>query len=63
MKYCEEITKNWKLWRENKTTLKKNNFAKRCKGKDAAVYAIESDEDQEEISVVEVQAMKDKSVC
>jgi hypothetical protein len=41
---------------------KKNHFVKRCKDKDAAVYAIESDEDQEEISVVKVQAMKDKAV-
>lgn len=39
---------------------KKNHFAKGCK--DAAVNAIESDEDLEEISVVRVQAMKDKAV-
>ncbi|KAL9958346.1 hypothetical protein ACROYT_G035351 [Oculina patagonica] len=39
---------------------KKNHFAKACK--DPAVYAIESDEDLEEISVVRVQAMKDKAV-
>ena len=40
----------------------KEPFAKGCKVKDAAVYAIDSDEDQEEISVVQVQAMKDKAV-
>ena len=39
---------------------KKNDFAKGCK--DAAVNAIGSDEDLEEISVVRVQAMKDKAV-
>ncbi|KAL9954928.1 hypothetical protein ACROYT_G042516 [Oculina patagonica] len=39
---------------------KKNHFAKAYK--DPAVYAIESDEDLEEISVVRVQAMKDKAV-
>ncbi|KAL9989578.1 hypothetical protein ACROYT_G004142 [Oculina patagonica] len=39
---------------------KKNHFAKACK--DPAVYAIDSDEDLEEISVVRVQAMKDKVV-
>ena len=39
---------------------KKNHFAKGCK--DAAVNAIESDRDLEEISVVRVQAMKDKAV-
>ena len=41
---------------------KKNHFAKGCKVEDAAVYAIDSNEDQEEISVVRVQAMKDKAV-
>ena len=41
---------------------KKNHFAKGCKVKDAAVYAINSDEDQEEISVVRVQVMKYKAV-
>ena len=39
---------------------KKNHFAKGCI--DAAVNAIESDEDLEEISVVRVQAMMDKAV-
>ena len=39
---------------------KKNHFAKGCK--EAAVNAIESDEDLEEISVVRVQAMMDKDV-
>ena len=39
----------------------KNHFAKGCKGKVTAVYTIESDEAQEEISVVRVQAMKDKA--
>ena len=39
---------------------KKNHFAKGCK--DAAVNAIESNEDLEEISVVRVQAMMDKAV-
>ena len=39
---------------------KKIHFAKGCK--DAAVKAIESDEDFEEISVVRVQAMKEKAV-
>ena len=39
---------------------KKNHFAKGCK--DAVVNALESDEDLEEISVVRVQAMKDKAV-
>ena len=39
---------------------KKNHFAKGRK--DATVNAIESDEDFEEISVVRVQAMKDKAV-
>ena len=39
---------------------KKNHFAKGCK--EAAVNAIESDEDLEEISVVRVQAMMDKAV-
>ena len=40
---------------------KKNHFVKGCK--DAAVNAVESDEDLEEISVVRVvQAMKDKAV-
>lgn len=38
---------------------KRTIFAKGCKGKDAAVYAIESDEEQEKIIVVRVQAMKD----
>ena len=38
---------------------KRTIFAKGCKGKDAAVYAIESDEDQEKTIVVRVQAMKD----
>ena len=38
----------------------KRHFAKGCK--DAAVNAIESDEDLEKISVVRVQAMKDKAV-
>ena len=39
---------------------KKNHFAKGCK--DAAVNAFESDEDLKEITVVRVQAMKDKAV-
>ena len=39
---------------------KKNHFPKGCK--DAAVNAIESDEDLEEINVVMVMAMKDKAV-
>jgi len=39
---------------------KKNHFAKGCR--DAAVNAFEGDEDLEEISVVRVQAMKDKAV-
>ena len=39
---------------------KKNHFAKGSK--DTVVNAIESDEDFEEISVVRVQAMKDKAV-
>ena len=38
---------------------KRTIFAKGCKGKDAAVYTIESDEDQEKIIVVRFQAMKD----
>ena len=38
---------------------KKNHFAKGCK--DATVNAIESDKNLEEISVVRVQAMKDKA--
>ena len=41
---------------------KKDHFAIGCKGKNSAVYAIESDEEQEEISVVRVQAIKDKAV-
>lgn len=41
---------------------KRNQFAKGCKDKDAAVYAVDSDEDLEEISVVRIQAMKDKAV-
>ena len=41
---------------------KKNHFAKGCKVKDAAFCAINSNEDQEEISVVQVQAMKDRAV-
>ena len=41
---------------------KKNHLATGCKRKDAAVYAIESDEDQEKISVVRVEAMKDEAV-
>ena len=39
---------------------KKNHFAKGRK--DAAINAFENDEDLEEISVVRVQAMKDKAV-
>ena len=39
---------------------KKNHFAKGCK--DAAVNAIENDKDLDKISVVRVQAMKDKAV-
>ena len=44
----------------SKRCMKKKNFAKGCK--DAAVNAIESDKDLDEISVLRVQAMKDKSV-
>ena len=38
---------------------KRTIFANGCKGKDAAVYAIKNDEDQEKIIVVRVQAMRD----
>lgn len=38
---------------------KRTIFAKGCHGKNAPVYAIEGDEDQEKIIVVRVQAMKD----
>ena len=37
---------------------KTKHFATGCKVKDAAVYAIESDEDQEEIGVVRIQAIR-----
>ena len=54
-KKCPTWVKVCKRWKKNK-----NHFAKECK--DAEVNAIESDEDLEDISVVRVQAMKDKAV-